>query len=100
MDAIFHNDCWGRIRTELRGALGVDAFNNWIEPLGFLGIETGQAQFSVPTSFMGNWVSRNYADAITHLFKAEGVQVSRLSFTAPEQTAPKPQSPTAQNPTA
>jgi len=92
MDAICHNECWGRIRTELRSSLGVDAFNNWIEPLGFLGIETGNARFSVPTSFMGNWVSRNYADAIIHLFGAEGVGISRLEFSAPEQvqSAPAP----------
>jgi len=90
MDGISHIDCWGRIRTELRATIGVDAFNNWIEPLGFLGLKNGVALFSVPTSFMGNWVSRNYADEITGLFKAEGVEVFRLGFEAPEQAAVKP----------
>ncbi len=92
MNTICHNESWGRIRTELRDSIGVDAFNNWIEPLGFLGVDVGVARFSVPTSFMGNWVSRNYADAIMGLFEAEGVEVGRLGFTAPTQAASKPRS--------
>lgn len=87
MDALSHIDCWGRIRTELRSSIGVDAFNNWIEPLDLLGIEGGIARFSVPTNFMGNWVQRNYADAILHLLKAEGIEIGRLTFEAPSQTA-------------
>ncbi len=87
MDAISHIDCWGRIRTELRSSIGVDAFNNWIEPLELFGVEGGTARFSVPTNFMGNWVQRNYADSILHLFKTEGVKVGRLAFEAPSQTS-------------
>lgn len=90
MDGISHIDCWGRIRTELRAAIGVDAFNNWIEPLELLGLKDGEVLFSVPTSFMGNWVSRNYADAIISHFRAEGIELSRLNFEAPEQVAAKP----------
>lgn len=90
MDAISHIDCWGRIRTELRATIGVDAFNNWIEPLELLGFASGTLQFSVPTNFMGNWVQRNYADAILHLFQAEGVAATRLGFEAPTQAAPTP----------
>ncbi|NOR61000.1 MAG: chromosomal replication initiator protein DnaA [Rhodobacteraceae bacterium] len=87
MDALSHIDCWGRMRTELRASIGVDAFNNWIEPLELLGIEAGIARFSVPTNFMGNWVQRNYSDIILHLFKAEGVEIGRLAFEAPSQSA-------------
>ena len=86
MDALSHIDCWGRIRTELRASIGVDAFNNWIEPLELLGVEGGVARFSVPTNFMGNWVQRNYADAILHLFKAEGLAITRLAYEAPSQS--------------
>lgn len=96
MDAISHIECWGRIRTELRSSLGTDAFNNWIEPLEFLGVEGNEARFSVPTNFMGNWVQRNYADAILHLFKSEGFEVTRLHFSAPSQTiAPENAKPAA-----
>jgi len=83
------------MRTELRSSIGVDAFNNWIEPLELLAIEAGIARFSVPTNFMGNWVQRNYADPILHMFKAEGVEIGRLAFEAPSQTA----APAAERPT-
>ena len=90
MDAISHNDCWGRIRTELRASIGVDAFKNWIEPLEFLGISEETLKFTVPTNFMGNWVQRNYAEAILHLFQAEKVEANRLAFEAPSQVAASP----------
>ena len=86
MDATSDIECWGRIRTELRSSIGVDAFNNWIEPLEFVGLNGSSAHFSVPTGFMGNWVSRNYADAIKHQFQSEGVDVARLDFSVPAQT--------------
>ncbi len=73
---------WGRIRTELHSSIGGDAFKNWIDPLVFEGIEAHVARFTVPTSFMGNWVSRNYGDAILHLFSVEETRVERLEFNA------------------
>ncbi|MBL4807131.1 MAG: chromosomal replication initiator protein DnaA [Rhodobacteraceae bacterium] len=73
---------WGRIRTELHASIGGDAFKNWIDPLVFDGVDGTIARFTVPTSFMGNWVSRNYGDAILHLFSVEEVHVDRLEFNA------------------
>ncbi len=73
---------WGRIRTEMQASIGGDAFKNWIDPLVFDGIENAVARFTVPTSFMGNWVSRNYGDAILHLFSVEETRVDRLEFNA------------------
>ena len=100
MNAVSHIDCWGRIRTELRGSIGTDAFNNWIEPLEFLEVDGTTARFAVPTSFMGNWVSRNYADAIKQLFQTEGVPITRFTFDAPEQVQAKPAFAAAAQPAA
>ena len=87
------NDCWGRIRSELRTSLGKDAFTNWIDPLELL--ETGGrvAKFSVPTSFIGNWVSRNYGEAILGMLQAEGLKVDRLAF----RTVSAPKTATSEN---
>ncbi len=90
MDAINHIKCWEKIRSEMRGTIGADAFNNWIEPLSLDRIEAGQGCFTVPTKFLGSWVSRNYSDQILDMFQAQGVQVTRLSFSAPEAAAPAP----------
>lgn len=71
---------WGRIRDVLRQQLGKDAFANWIEPLEFKGAQGGIAQFVAPTSFVGTWVERNYADAVKSLFAENGMHVGRLEF--------------------
>jgi len=61
-------------------SLGKDAFTNWIDPLELLEAGGRVAQFSVPTSFIGNWVSRNYGESILGLLQAEGLKVDRLNF--------------------
>lgn len=76
-------DCWERVRSAILNEVGRDAFNNWIEPLEFLEAEAGVARFSTPTSFIGNWVSRNYGDNIRRLMASQGVSVERLVFTVP-----------------
>ena len=67
-------ECWGRIRSELLSSLGKDAFTNWIDPLELLEAGGRVAQFSVPTSFIGNWVSRNYGESILGMLQAEGLK--------------------------
>ncbi len=73
-------DCWGSVCNGLRNDVGRDAYKNWIEPLRFQGFEGGVARFIAPTGFIGNWVSRNYADKIRTLFAAEGQEIERLEF--------------------
>ncbi len=73
-------ECWGRIRSELLSSLGKDAFNSWIDPLDFVAIENRVARFSVPTSFIGNWVARNYGDQVLALLSGEKLDVERLDF--------------------
>jgi chromosomal replication initiator protein len=71
---------WTRVRTDLRATLGKDAFQNWIDPLGFVRSEDGVLLFEAPTSFIGNWVARNFGDTIRQRFADEGVPASRLEF--------------------
>lgn len=73
-------ECWGRIRTELLSTLGKDAFSNWIDPLSLISTDNGIASFSAPTSFIGNWVSRNYGEQILALLNAEKCTVDRMVF--------------------
>jgi chromosomal replication initiator protein len=83
------NDTWGSVRDELQRTVGQSNFTNWIEPLEFSGLNDGVAIFSVPTSFMGNWVSRNFGDQIKHLMCEAGASVSRLEFAVASKSAPR-----------
>ena len=76
-------DLWGQIREKLRATVGKNNYANWIEPLEFAALEGGVATFMVPTTFMGNWVSRNFGDQIVHEITKAGVPVSRVEFMVP-----------------
>ena len=83
------DDSWGQVRNELLKALGKNNFVTWIEPLRLAGLKDGIARFDVPTNFMRDWVSRNFAEQIRqHLLKA-GEEVDRVEFHVPA-TRPVP----------
>jgi chromosomal replication initiator protein len=73
-------ETWGRVKNELVGSVGKNNFKSWIEPLVLDRLHEGVARFEVPTKFMRDWVSRNYAEVIRqHLVKA-GAEVERVEF--------------------
>ncbi|MFV2034204.1 MAG: chromosomal replication initiator protein DnaA [Halocynthiibacter sp.] len=74
---------WGLVKDELQKALGKNNFANWIEPLEFSRLRDGVATFHVPTSFIGNWVSRNFGDQILHHLNEAGEAVDRIEFSVP-----------------
>ena len=84
--ADFCGGAWSRVRGHLRNQIGKDAYQNWIDPLAFVGADHGIVRIAAPTSFIGTWVARNYGDAIRLLLTRERVSVNRLEFTvaAPE----------------
>lgn len=97
---------WGQIRQDLRQVLGQNNFTAWIEPLQFHSLTDGIATFNVPTNFMGNYLTQNYADTILSSMNSAGVAVRRIQFVvasrqqfkaqaaaAPVQAANKVESP-------
>jgi len=86
------NDNWLAIREELRTRIGKDNYTTWIEPLKLSDLRAGVARFAVPTSFFGDWVSRNFSDHILYHLMRSGAAVERLEFAldaAPSKTQPK-----------
>lgn len=73
-------ELWGNICETLRNTIGAGNFANWIEPLEFVEVSDGVAQFVAPTCFYGNYVTQNYADQILYLFRRLDVPAERLSF--------------------
>ncbi len=79
-------DSWGRAKAELRKAVGENNYTHWIEPLEFQGVDEGVARFGVPTTFMGDWVSRNFGDRILQYLNATGAPAGRLDFAVAPRT--------------
>lgn len=71
---------WGLLRNKLLKAIGKNNYTTWIEPLEFQELQDGVAVFSVPTNFMGNYVSQNFADLILYEMNTAGESVQRLAF--------------------
>ena len=71
---------WVKICSFLEKEVGVSAYKSWITPLKLSDIEGSVAKFTVPTVFIGNWVSRNYDQKIYDGFKKEGIIIDRLEF--------------------
>ncbi|WP_050605551.1 chromosomal replication initiator protein DnaA [Ruegeria sp. 6PALISEP08] len=86
---------WGLLRNKLLKAVGRNNYTTWIEPLEFKELQNGVAVFSVPTNFMGNYVSQNFADLILYELNTAGETVQRLDFhvAANSPARPKPTVP-------
>ncbi|CUH86684.1 Chromosomal replication initiator protein DnaA [Phaeobacter sp. CECT 5382] len=83
-------DKWGQLRTRLLKTVGQNNFTTWIEPLEFNSVDDGVAVFHVPTNFMGNYVSQNFADLILHEFNLSGEPVQRLAFRVAANSPARP----------
>ncbi|SDE14016.1 chromosomal replication initiator protein DnaA [Ruegeria marina] len=71
---------WGQLCQKLLKTVGQNNYTTWIEPLEFQKLEDGVAVFSVPTNFMGNYVSQNFSDLILYELNTAGESVQRLAF--------------------
>ncbi|MBC2836100.1 chromosomal replication initiator protein DnaA [Paragemmobacter straminiformis] len=74
------NETWGLVREELIKRVGRNNYVTWIEPLRLSDLNGGVARFEVPTTFFGDWVSRNFADHIRAQLNTSGVSVDRVEF--------------------
>jgi len=82
-------DQWDSVRQELQKTLGMNNFVTWIEPLCFNGQLGDVLRFGVPTRFLGDWVSRNFADRIIAEFAKQGILADRLEFAVRRAAAPE-----------
>ena len=98
------NETWGQVREQLAAQIGKNNYSTWIEPLKLTNLKNGVAHFEVPTTFFGNWVSRNYTDHIVSHLRSSGQDVGRIEFSVSRARAtdvapaPKPAAkPVARN---
>ena len=78
-------DTWGQVREGLLKRVGRNNYLTWIEPLHFSDLSEGVARFTVPTSFHGEWVARNFSDHIRREMLGSGAEVTRVEFAVARQ---------------
>lgn len=83
---------WGQLRKKLLKTVGQNNYKSWIEPLEFASLEGGVAEFTVPTNFLGNYVSQNFSDLILYELNNAGARVQRLTFQVSANSTLQPRS--------
>jgi len=89
-DVMMTSETWGVVRGELLSSVGKNNFSAWIEPIRFDRLEGRTVWFHVPTSFIGNWVSKNFGDLILRHLVSAGVRADRVEFTVDPNTMARP----------
>ena len=74
------DESWKKVRSELKSRLGLDIYKNWIEVLSLVKVKSNVAHFHVPSSFIANWIDRNYRDQIIESFNKEEIYIENLLF--------------------
>ena len=88
---------WGQLKQELLKTIGKNNYTNWIEPLELSDVSEGVATFSVPTSFLGNYVSQNFGDLILYQMNRVAPEIRRVRFSAANMSA-SPSAPASTRP--
>lgn len=79
---------WATARTAVEREIGESSFQSWIEPMELVDVNQGVASFSVPTEFIGSYVSRNFDDKIIHCLRSLEPSVVRIAFCVRSTAAP------------
>ena len=71
---------WTKLKISLKNSIGENNFNNWLSPVEFSYVEEDIAVLSVPTNFLGNYVSQNFGEIIVAKISSENDKINRLRF--------------------
>ena len=71
---------WTKLKISLKKSIGENNFNNWLSPIEFSHVEEDVAIFTVPTNFLGNYVSQNFGEIIIAQISSEVNKINRIRF--------------------
>ena len=71
---------WTKLKISLKKSIGENNFNNWLSPISFSYVDKDVAVFTVPTNFLGNYVSQNWGELITGQISSESDKINRIRF--------------------
>jgi chromosomal replication initiator protein len=71
---------WARVLDILRAEVGEAAFRSWLQPLSVISMDSGEISLAVPTRFMRDWITKNYADRIQSIWASENEAVSGIEL--------------------
>ncbi|WP_334130019.1 chromosomal replication initiator protein DnaA [Sneathiella sp.] len=74
------NEIWKRIREKLRSEFGEATFNSWLKNIELEKIDGDTVSLTLPTRFLRDWVSNNYATRIRQLWCAADSAIRNIEI--------------------
>ena len=93
-------EAWARVRGRLRADVGESAYRSWLKPLTLMSSKNGVVRMAVPTRFMRDWVTGNYADRIRALWCSEDRRVRTVEIVVRPAERPSPKRAVEEAPAA
>jgi chromosomal replication initiator protein len=81
---------WARVRGRLREEYGDAAYRTWLKSMTLYGVEQGKVRIGVPTRFLRDWVSQNYAERIRMLWNGENDSIANVEILVTGKTMAQP----------
>ena len=75
------DSAWASIRASLRHECGARTFDNWLKPVGVVGIDGDAVRLSVPTAFLADWIANHFIDRLRALWTAQVPAIRHVALT-------------------
>lgn len=62
---------WGTVQAALRARLSESDYAAWLAPMEFQGLQGNDVTITVPTTFMRDWITKNFQSLVTETIAAE-----------------------------
>lgn len=71
---------WDQVRETLKQTLGLQIFQNWIQPLIFKAYQDHQVVLEAPTPFIRDWVTTHYLETLYKAFRQQRPEFKSLTL--------------------
>ncbi len=71
---------WQIVRDQLRAEFGSRTFETWLKPIALHSLTANELHFTLPNSFMRDWVQSHFADRLRSLWSAQLRGLAGIQF--------------------
>ncbi len=71
---------WSQTITELRGEIGDEQADLWLQPIESINLDHGVLRLKVPNKYFSDWIKKNYQKKILEHFKKNLESVSSIDY--------------------
>ncbi|UTW55314.1 chromosomal replication initiator protein DnaA [Kordiimonas sp. SCSIO 12610] len=75
---------WDRVCTKFLREFGQQAYTNWLEQVGFNGINNDTVSLVAPTRFVRDWIKSHYAPRLKDYFNADNPNIQNVAIYLPD----------------